>query len=169
MRPFNAGVIEPVASHPTLHGNDCEFCMNVVHGIEHLCEFAESHPVTHGDAPVIRKVLVSRLRHRPLHEGAGNRIWPIKYYYANSCFGCTLEKISQAGFVRVETDSCVLQVDHNRIHVIQNIDWRPSQFIGGTVNAVHRHPGGNVARVADVRSVECADDAMLRTEYGGKL
>src|SRR5436190_19369729 len=119
--------------------------MNVVLGVEHLRQLAQSHAVANRDRPVICEVLASRLRYRSLNEGAADRVRTIQYHHGNSSLRGSLKKISNAGFVGVEAYARVLEINDDRVQLPEYFLWRAARGIGTAVNAVNRNLGCGVA------------------------
>ncbi len=143
--------------------------MNVVLVVEHLRQLAEGHAVADGDGAVVGEALAAGLGERALNVSSGQRIGTVEDDDCDSCFGCGFEEVSQRGFVGVEADAGILQINHYRVELLENVLRRAAGFVGGTVHAVHGDAGGGVAGVADLRSVEGAGYTMLGAEDGGEL
>src|SRR5581483_1354898 len=120
---------------------------------------------TNGNTVIVAgKNLAAGFTDGALHEGARDGVGTVKNEDREISLGGSFEEIAQGGFVRVKTDTRILNVDDHSIERFEDFRRRAPLGIGAAVDAVDGHAGGRIFGIADGGGVEFSGDAVLRTE-----
>ena len=109
----------------------------------------------------------------PSHCITANRIGTVEnvkleFVHPAAAFRC-VQKIAEDGLVGVEADTCVLQVDHDGVEVLQVFGLGPAVGVLCAVEADDLQAGGGINLLPDVGRVLRAEEPVLGREERGQL
>ena len=159
--PHQTGAIVEVRTAPPFELHDLEIQRQSPYVPIHGRQFTHGHAVPHGKCATAHKRLAARIQHRTGHVDSVDRIRPVQHHKLDLRIGGCLHCVAQRGNIRVEPCADVLDVEHQRVDVLEA---RRRGLPCRTVQTPDRDTRITVLAVADLRDVQLSLHAMLRAE-----
>ena len=104
------------------------------------------------------------MRQRTLDIGPVDRIGPVEDNDFDVCLCSRLQEIAHGCFVGVKASAGILEINYNRIQVLEDFRRGAALRIRGAIDAVDGHTSSWVLRIRHIGDVELSGDSMFRRE-----
>ena len=104
------------------------------------------------------------MRQRTLDIGPVDRIGPVEDNDLDVYLCSRLQEIAHGCFVGVKASAGILEINYNRIQVLEDFRRGAALHFRGAIDTVDGHTGSGVLRIRHIGDVELSRDSMFRRE-----
>src|SRR5204862_821985 len=139
-------LIKPEVARPAFDRNDREVCFKAAFAIEHSREFADGHASPQGHGVKGGEAAFAAID-RAFHACAVDGIYAVEHEEFQVCLSRGLQTIAHRGDISIKAATNVLNIEHERVEVLQLFQLRRA---ARAVKTVNWQAGLFVHAVADV-------------------
>jgi len=161
--PGQARVVEELRALPAAHLHNLQIEVELEFGLQHQCDLADGHAVANGDGVKAYERLQTIIKYGTSDIDSIDRVRPVENDKADTVVGRRDHGIAHGRNISVETRPDVLNVEHDRVNVVEHRSGRPSHLAVKTDSSLpERLCSGLKSRTSSTFAAKFSTRMLLR-------